>query len=124
MNNKEFVDTIESFYKEALEILKKKNADYANSQDPFKNFKFSSLVDIGVDKAILVRILDKLARINNLIDKGTNEVEDETVLDTIVDSINYLAILGAWLKPRISNNAVAINPVKFSKNREIQLRDG
>ncbi len=98
MNNKEFVTTIEEYYLEALGILKKKNADYANSEDPFKNFKFSSLVDVSVSKAILVRILDKLARINNLIDKGTNEVKDETVQDTIIDSINYLAILGAWLQ--------------------------
>lgn len=98
MNNKEFVDTIEGFYVEALGILKKKNADYANSTDPFKNFKFSSLLDVSVSKAILVRIVDKLARINNLIDKGTHEVKDETVNDTIIDSINYLAILGAWLE--------------------------
>jgi hypothetical protein len=97
VDNKEFVSVIESFYRDAINILKKKNADYANNQDPFKNFKFSAIANIDVSKAILVRILDKLARINNLIEKGTNEVKDETVNDTIIDSINYLAILGAWL---------------------------
>jgi hypothetical protein len=97
MDNKEFVSIIQSFYNDAINILKKKNADYANSQDPFKNFKFAAIANIDVSKAILVRILDKLARINNLIEKGTNTVKDETVNDTIIDSINYLAILGAWL---------------------------
>jgi len=44
----------------------------------------------------MVRILDKMARISNLMHKEA-KVKDETVLDTIADAINYLAILLAWL---------------------------
>lgn len=98
MNNKVFLEAIESYYKEAVEILKKKNADYATEADPFKNFRNALLVNVPVEKAILVRISDKMARISNCLEKGGVQVEDETIRDTLLDSINYLAILIAYLE--------------------------
>jgi len=102
MNRKQFIQSIENTYKEALEILKIKNSDYANSDNPFKNFEFADLVGVGVEKAILVRMSDKLARISNLTDKAQKgqkaEVKDETILDTLLDIINYSAILKAYLE--------------------------
>ena len=99
MDRNEFNDNIHQTYVDAHEILIVKNSDYANSDNPFKNFEFADLVGIGINKAILVRVSDKIARISNLIDKDENgdkvAVKDETITDTIVDAINYLAILKA-----------------------------
>ncbi len=97
MNRAEFFKGIEDTYKECLEITKKKNQDYACEEDQFKNFRSASLIDLDYKKAILVRILDKLCRISNCIDKEV-VVKDEQVEDTIKDAINYLAILREAIK--------------------------
>jgi hypothetical protein len=98
MNKEEFLKFIEEGYKKALAVIVKKNADYATGSDPFKNFKMASLIEISPERAILVRVSDKLARISNLLmpDKEAT-VKDETVDDTILDMINYLAILRALI---------------------------
>lgn len=80
-----------------LEILSRKNKDYAKEKDAFANFRLSEMVGVGPERANLVRVADKLARISNLIDKK-NEVSDETVEDTINDVINYMAILKSMIK--------------------------
>lgn len=98
MRQKDFVEHIENTYRECVAIVKNKNQDYAREDDPWRNFRFSRLVGVSVKKAILVRITDKIARINNIIDKdGEHAVKDETVQDTCLDCINYLAILLAYL---------------------------
>lgn len=50
----------------------------------------------STEKGILVRLSDKMSRITNLIEGGEAAVSDETVVDTIEDAINYLAILKAY----------------------------
>ncbi len=95
MTKDNFIANIRNTYDTGIGIILKKNDDYANSDNPFKNFESASVVGIGVERAILLRILDKLSRIGNLIDKPP-AVVDETMDDTIVDAINYLAILKAY----------------------------
>lgn len=95
MNQKEFLQNLEETYKKCLQTSKKKNDDYAESDDPFANFKRSEVVDVPVSRGILVRLMDKIARVSNCLDDEV-QVEDERVEDTILDAINYLAILKAW----------------------------
>lgn len=97
MTQQEFIKTIEDIYKEGVDIIRKKNTDYAKEHDPFMNFRFAELVGVSVPRAILVRMSDKLARISNVIDKEV-AVRDETVMDTLLDLCNYSAILMAYLK--------------------------
>jgi len=99
MNSTEFVQSIENTYKTAVEIVKAKNHDYAGTTDPFKNFKNSEFFNIPVEKGILVRLGDKMARISNLLDSEA-QVKDEKITDSIVDALNYLAILKAWLEAK------------------------
>ena len=82
---------IEQTFQECLEILKKKDADYCQQGELFSNFKSAQLVGVSPERAVLVRVMDKLSRISNLIDKE-GEV-DESLEDSIHDCINYLAIL-------------------------------
>lgn len=93
----QMIDAMEKTYKEAIAVARLKNHDYANSTDPYRNFRFAELVGVGVERAILVRMSDKLARISNLIDSEA-KVKDETIADTLSDLINYTAILKAYLE--------------------------
>ncbi len=69
-----------------------KNQDYANNEDPFKNFRMSEMIGIPAWKGALTRLGDKFIRINNLISKGKTAVKDESILDTLVDLANYALI--------------------------------
>ena len=92
MTHEKFIEGIEDTYKKGVELIKIKNKDYAGEDDPWKNFKTAELVGIDYKKAILVRVTDKLSRISNLLTKEP-EVVEEKVEDTILDCVNYLAIL-------------------------------
>lgn len=97
MTTKQFFKELDNTFKECLNIAKKKNSDYANSGDPFKNFKGSEFIGVNPARAILVRLSDKISRIANLLDRE-EKVKDEKIEDTINDAINYLAILKSYIK--------------------------
>jgi len=94
MTTKEFSRHIENTFKECLVLAKKKNADYAGKEDPFKNFDSVKLIGVDAKHGIMVRLMDKITRIGNLLEKEPKVVE-EKIEDTINDGINYLAILKA-----------------------------
>lgn len=95
-NDMNFIKNIKKTYKQGLDIIKLKNKDYATDSDPWKNFKSAEIAGVSVERAILVRILDKIARISNLIDKPP-AVKEEVIEDTMLDAINYLAILKEYI---------------------------
>lgn len=78
--------------KRAKAKMRKKNSDYAAEGDPYKNFRRHGL------KGIVVRMDDKLARLDNFADKKMFEVEDESVEDTLEDQINYAILYLGWLR--------------------------
>lgn len=96
MDNKQFIADIEKTYAKGIGLIKLKNADYASSENPFRNFEFANLVGVPVDRGMLIRMTDKLARISNLLDKK-NAVKDESIEDTVLDLINYSGILLAYM---------------------------
>ena len=65
---------------EALELFKKKNKDYGDS--------FATYGPIGV----IVRIGDKISRLNSITKSGINMVNDESLRDTLIDLHNYSAM--------------------------------
>lgn len=93
--NQDFIASIKNTYAKGVGIIEKKNADYAVVTDPFKNFRSAEVVGVPVQRAILVRVLDKLSRVSNLLEKPP-AVVDENIEDTLIDAINYLAILKAY----------------------------
>lgn len=96
MNREEFIADIEESYRKGVELIRIKNKDYGADSDPFKNFRSSEVIGLSVAEAILVRTLDKLSRAGNGI-KRELAVKDETLEDTLLDGINYLAILLAYV---------------------------
>jgi hypothetical protein len=102
MNRDQFHQNLEETFKQCLEISKAKNQDYAGVDDPFRNFKNALSVGVSVDRGIMVRMMDKISRISNLLDKEA-AVKDERLEDTLCDLINYSAILLAYLKNEPKN---------------------
>lgn len=65
---------------EIHELYKQKNADYGDSFAQLRK-RYPSF--------ICMRVFDKLNRLETCIAKGTIEVKDETIEDTLLDIANY-----------------------------------
>lgn len=86
---------------QALELMRKKNADYSVTSNPFGNFVGSLNFDVEPEIGIMIRMGDKMKRIETFIKKGTLAVKDESATDCIVDLINYTILLAGMLEERI-----------------------
>lgn len=91
-----------------IEIMKRKNSDYAGDLDFFKNFKNSQFYWItSNERGFLVRMSDKISRIETLIwnDKEKeNKVQDEKVEDTLKDLSNYCSLLYSYIVCNLDRN--------------------
>lgn len=94
MNEDTFASDMWDIFDSAGELLLKKHHDYGPH-----NIGASPG---GALNGLRVRMWDKLARINNLIDKGVTP-ENESLRDSFLDLLNYSAIAlmvldGKWPK--------------------------
>ena len=76
----ERVNQMREVQKEGLELFKKKNADYG---DAFANY--------GV-VGVLVRMGDKISRLQSITTKCVSLVNTESLRDTLIDLHNYSAM--------------------------------
>lgn len=102
MNKEEYFKFQDNFFNEIKELTKKKNADYTGSGDnPFKNFEHVGSYN---DKWILIgfftRMSDKFARVASYIEKGSFEVKDESIKDTLQDLSNYPCLMAGYLESK------------------------
>ena len=81
--SQEFIDTVRELLDEAGNLLLRKQMDYG----PTNISKASG----GPINGLRVRMHDKIARINNLIDKGVDP-QNESLRDSFIDLLNYSAI--------------------------------
>lgn len=113
MDVKEYLKFHMDMCDKARAISRAKNNDYsapdARQGDPyavFANFMQAERLNIcTVEQGFMVRISDKLSRLSNLISKThTQTVKDESIEDTILDTINYLLLLAGYLKTKREEN--------------------
>jgi hypothetical protein len=77
--------------------MRGKNEDYAKDSDPYSNFRFAAqAAGITTEQGILYLIGVKLARLENLISVPDEQVNNESLDDTIMDLTNYAGILKAY----------------------------
>lgn len=102
MTRDELFKMHEQMSKTSLEIMKKKNADYAGGGgDPFANFRRAEALGVcSTEQAFLVRMTDKMSRLSTFANNGKLLVEDEGVQDTLLDLINYSVLLAAYIKDK------------------------
>lgn len=112
MDYTEFFNKLRINFEQGLELMKRKNHDYAGEVDPFKNFRAAEALGVSVEQGILVRMSDKMARAANLlkikqeqdldgyrdIDGKPLGVTEESVKDTLIDLMNYSNILMVYLE--------------------------
>lgn len=100
MNQIEFTEAVQEVFKRASLLLQKKNSDYSGQDDPFKNFRLCEAMGlVSIERGLLVRMLDKMSRISTLIKNNSHQVQ-ESIEDTLIDLINYSAILITYLKTK------------------------
>ena len=81
-------------FDECFDTSLAKSNDYSKGENTYRNFEGSVRIGISVQKGILLRLQDKMIRLENLLESDTPKVA-ESIEDTISDAINYLAILKA-----------------------------
>lgn len=130
-----FNSVIQQIFTDCYELLQSKNADYTkiNADDPFYNFKQEGVqhflennkIDVidATSLGILIRLNDKARRISNLLLTGNVAILTESIEDTLLDQINYSAILLCWLKiQRIKESQeVAGGPKTYSQDRMMEV---
>ena len=93
--------------KAARDLMSLKNRDYAGKDgvEPFANFTRVEAMGIcKTEQGFLVRLTDKMSRLSSFIHAGKMNVQDESLMDTCVDVINYMVLLAAYLKDKDSKS--------------------
>jgi hypothetical protein len=97
--------------KEAIELFKKKNADYG---DAFANYG-----PIGV----IVRMGDKISRLTSVTKSGVTMVNTESIRDTLIDLHNYAAMAVMLLDEDKLETATSADPVEIPTIEKIKQED-
>lgn len=102
MNRDELLEFHDEITNSCKDIMVKKNNDYTgDKKSPFANFEACEKFDVcSTEKGFMVRMLDKMKRINTFIKKGELKVKNEPVEDAIKDLINYLILLAAFIEDK------------------------
>lgn len=79
-------EAVERILREQLDLMVRKNADYSSD-----NIRVDGL------RGVAVRLVDKVARLRNLLSKPKSERNFESVLDTLRDISNY-GVIGQLLE--------------------------
>ena len=103
MTRDELLDFHIKVCEDAHALMNLKNRDYAggDGQEPFANFTRCEAMGICETEAgFLVRVIDKVSRMSSFLRAGKMHVEDESFYDAIIDVVNYMVLLGAYVKDK------------------------
>lgn len=109
MSREELLKLHAELTQKAKLLMAKKNADYAHGSDPFANFRGSLFLGVEPEIGALMRTMDKFKRIESFIKSGSLQVEDESVIDSVVDIINYAVLIAGMIKERQENASANTN---------------
>tara|TARA_B100001057_G_scaffold420752_1_gene441289 strand:- start:7335 stop:7658 length:324 start_codon:yes stop_codon:yes gene_type:complete len=100
------VAQLQKIQNEALELFRKKNADYGDA--------FATYGAVGV----IVRMGDKISRLSSITNNGINLVDTESLRDTLIDLHNYSA-MAAMLLDEPKNKRIT----QIQKEEERLMKD-
>ncbi len=104
-SNTNRVEEMANIQKEGLELFRKKNQDYG---DAFANYGV-----IGV----LVRMGDKIARLQSITTKSISLINSESLRDTLIDLHNYSAMAIMLLdEDKKKKEEVCFSPPKLRRS--------
>lgn len=105
MDREELLNHHAELCTEALEIMKKKNHDYAgdSGKTPFANFERTEAMGIcSTEQGFLCRMCDKLSRLSTFANAGKLVVDNEGYRDALLDIINYCVLFSGYVKSKNS----------------------
>lgn len=111
-----FLATQKELCDAGYDIMAAKNHDYGATDDPFANFRKHG------EEGILTRLSDKFSRIETLTTKEA-KVKSESLKETIIDAINYLCILYAYISWGKAMKFVSTKKYSWSKSKPIVAMD-
>jgi hypothetical protein len=114
MNKSNFYLYQKKLFEACHKIAIKKGNDYARGDDPFANFRTAEAIGVKPIKGILIRMMDKIQRLNNygVVGKLDNEsaedarlnnygvvgkLDNESAEDAVMDIINYASLIGGLI---------------------------
>jgi len=102
MTRDQLLDLHKDTCERCREVMKRKNRDYAGESggDPFANFRTAEAFGVDPAKGILIRMLDKMRRVQSFVERGDLNVKGEPVEDACDDLVNYAILLKGELSDR------------------------
>ena len=97
------VSQIRNIQNRALQLFKKKNADYGDA--------FATYGAVGV----IVRMGDKISRLSSIDNSNITLVNDESMKDTLMDLHNYSAMALMLLEEDEQSNCQVINTSEITE---------
>jgi len=113
MNRDELLKYHSEICNAAQQLMSLKNRDYAGSDgnQPFANFtRVESMGICTTEQGFMTRVTDKMSRLSSFLNSGKMHVEDESFSDTIVDVINYMVLLSAYISEKDQETTVFTEP--------------
>ena len=113
MNRDELLKYHSEICNAAQQLMSLKNRDYAGSDgnQPFANFtRVESMGICTTEQGFMTRVTDKMSRLSSFLNSGKMHVEDESFSDTIVDVINYMVLLSAYISEKDQETTVFAEP--------------
>jgi hypothetical protein len=85
----------------ARRIMEAKNTDYAGGGDDiFGNFRAAEFFGVAPEIGLMMRMMDKMKRMESFVQTGALAVKDEPVDDIITDLINYTVLMAGLVAER------------------------
>jgi len=105
MTNKNALALQDAIMKQARAIVLNKRADYSGPSDPFRNFRKSELFGVESWRGVLIRMTDKMSRIESIMEAGgVIHVTDEKLFDVFCDLVNYSCILAGLCEEELDDS--------------------
>ena len=103
MNREQLLKHHDALTKQAKEIMKAKNHDYAGEKgdSPFANFERTEAMGVcTTEQGFLVRVIDKVSRLSTFVEAGKLKVENESYNDAVLDIINYMVLFSGFVSSK------------------------
>jgi hypothetical protein len=118
-------DLQDEMFAKCKEIIRVKNSDYANGDDPYINFRSSEIFGVSPVTGIMLRAMDKFQRVATFDKNGKLSVKDESVLDALLDILNYVILIAGYINDKQENKCNThqlLNPLPSPKKKTSTTR--
>ena len=122
MDRNELLKFHASVCEDARNLMNLKNRDYAGNggTEPFANFtRCESMGVCQTEAGMLVRVIDKISRMSSFLESGKMHVEDESFYDAMIDVVNYMVLLGAYVQDKDAANSPSFKEEDLAPNEII-----